>query len=271
MCQYNTKIRKTSNNYLSLPKILQVTFNPSELQPGISIDCVLFSFHNRMLKVLLLKLKNMDKWALPGGFITKDKDIDSEARAVLEKRTGLNDIFLRQFYVFGDVSRNERSHSELLLEKGIIPREARSFFEQRFITIGYYALVEFEEVKQPKPDFASETCTWFSLEDLPELILDHEKIITKAHETLKLELNYQPIGLNLLPEQFSIPELQALYEIILGKKLDRRNFRRKIMGYDILKDTRKKRKGVKHKSPLLYEFDKKKYQKAMEAGLNSGW
>lgn len=247
------------------------TSSQLKFHPGLSIDCVLLGFHENQLKVLLLKMKNLDQWALPGGFVNHDMDIDKAALNVLKERTGLDNIFLRQFYVFGDVARNKENLADFLMHRGVISKEMHTWFEQRFVTVGYYALIEYEKVKKPKPDMVSEKCEWHALETLPELYLDHSKIIDKALETVKLELNYQPIGLNLLPDQFSMPELQALYETVLGKKLDRRNFRRKILGYDILIATNKKRKGGKYRSPLLYEFDREKYKKAMEAGLNSGW
>lgn len=242
-----------------------------KLHPGLSIDCVIFGFHENEMKVLLLKLKNIEKWALPGGFVEKDKDVDKEAVRVLELRTGLQNIFLRQFHLFGDVNRNIQGHASLMEKNKIIPREIKEWFEQRFVTVGYYALVEYSKVQQPAPDMTSELCEWRPLNDVPDLILDHQKILSKAHEALKRELNYHPIGLNLLPKQFTMTELQALYETVLEKKLDRRNFRRTMLSYDILIPTDKRRMGGKHKAPLLYEFDQEKYRRAIQAGLGSGW
>ncbi|MEQ8583360.1 MAG: NUDIX domain-containing protein [Marinoscillum sp.] len=241
------------------------------LHPGLSIDCVIFGFHENELKVLLLKLKNDDKWALPGGFVEKDKDVDSEAVRVLKKRTGLDHIFLNQFHLFGNVNRNEAGHSDTMVKKGVIPPELKAWFDQRFVTAGYYALVEYSRVKKPTPDLTSERCDWRALNDLPPMMLDHADILKKAHQTLKKELNDQPIGLNLLPEHFTMPELQALYETVLEKSLDRRNFRRKMLSYDILIQTDLRRKGGAHKAPLLYKFDKEKYNKAIQSGLQSGW
>lgn len=237
--------------------------------PGLSVDCVIFGFHENELRILLLKLKNLNKWALPGGFIKKDKDVDSEAARVLKERTGLDDIFLQQFHLFGKVGRNKKNHASSLVKKNVIEPSMQSWFEQRFITVGFYALVEYSKVKQPKPDLISETIEWRSINDLPDLLLDHRDIISKAHETLKKELNFQPIGQSLLADEFTMPELQGLYETILGKSLDRRNFRRKILSYDILKDTQKRRAGTAHKAPILYVFDKEKYAKALEGGLQS--
>lgn len=241
------------------------------LHPGLSVDCVIFGFHENKLKVLLLKMKGLDKWALPGGFVSINKDVDEEAVNVLKRRTGLENIFLRQFYLFGNVSRNEPGHADLMVARKIIKPALRDWFNQRFITAGYYALVDYSRVKAPTPDQISEICDWKSLHDLPEMILDHLEIIQKAHDTLKKELNYQPIGLNLLPEKFTMPELQSLYETVLEKTLDRRNFRRKMLSYDILTQTNERRSGGAHKAPMLYQFDQEKYHQAIEKGLKSGW
>lgn len=246
-------------------------FDASKLHPGLSIDCVIFGFHENELKVLLLKLKNLNKWALPGGFVDLNKDVDAEAAEVLKQRTGLENIFLRQFYLFGDVSRNEADHVKKMTEQGVISPKNRAWFEQRFVTVGYYALVEYSKVEAPSADYISEICDWCAIGELPDLMLDHRRILERAHTTLKRELNNRPIGLNLLPDQFTMPELQALYETVLDKKLDRRNFRRRILSYDILIPTNKRRTGVAHKAPMLYEFDKEKYLEAMAFGFRSVW
>lgn len=242
-----------------------------DLQPGLSIDCVIFGFHENELKVLLLRLKNSDIWALPGGFVNKDMDVDQAAVQVLKDRTGLDNIFLHQFHLFGSVSRNSTYHTTHLIDQQLLDPNLKDWFSQRFVTVGYYALVEFSKVEKPTPDMLSEKCEWCALSDLPSLMLDHGQIVSQAHATLKKELNHQPIGLNLLPEKFTIPELQALYETVLEKKLDRRNFRRKMLGYDILIQTNEKRTGVAHKAPDLYRFDETKYQQAINQGFKSGW
>ncbi|PHN04302.1 NUDIX hydrolase [Flavilitoribacter nigricans] len=246
-------------------------FDVEKLHPGLSIDCVIFGFHENELKILILKLKNLNKWALPGGFVEVDKDVDAEAAEVLKRRAGLENIFLRQFYLFGDVARNENDHARKMVDQEVIAPELRDWFEQRFVTVGYYALVEYSKVKAPTPDYTSESCEWRSISELPSLILDHRDILARAHATLKKELNNQPIGMNLLPDHFTMSELQALYETVLEKKLDRRNFRRRMLSYDILIPTNKRRTGVAHKAPMLYEFDRKKYQEAMVSGFRSTW
>jgi hypothetical protein len=242
-----------------------------KLQPGLSIDCVIFGFHEGALKVLVLKMKHINKWALPGGFIAKNKSIDAEASVILKKRTGLENIFLRQFCVFGDLERNSKAHISSLFKYKLIDEKFKPWFNQRFVTIGYYALIRLDQSHKFTPDALSEFCEWHSLDDIPDMIIDHKSIINKALKTLQIELNYQPIGLNLLPKQFTMTELQSVYETILEKKLDRRNFRRKMLNYDILIATNKKRVGGPYKSPFLYEFDLKKYNLALQNGLNTGW
>lgn len=239
--------------------------------PGLSVDCVIFGFHENELKVLLLKLKGLEVWALPGGFVEKQEHVDQAVVRVLLERTGLADIFLQQFYFFGDTERNRGGYSDHLIAQGVIPAAWRPWFEQRFVTVGYYALVEYSKVDAPQPDYLSESCEWCSLTDLPKLMLDHCNILERAHRTLRQHLNYEPIGLNLLPRHFTMPELQALYETVLGRELDRRNFQRKMLAYDILVRTGERRMGKPHKAPLLYEFDEQKYRRALIEGLRSVW
>lgn len=238
--------------------------------PSLSVDCVILGFHENQLKVLLLKHRYMDIWALPGGFIYKDESTDAAAMRVLRERTGLNEIFLRQFYIFGEPERSQREFHIRDLEKDGINVNDDHWILQRFVTIGYYALVEFSKVNL-LPYTIAEKSMWWDIHDLPEFMLDHRKILDKAIETLRIQLNYQPIGYNLLPEKFTLTELQNLYETILDKNLDRRNFQRKIISYQILRRLNEKKKGVPHKSPYLHSFDIEKYNDALNKGFNAGW
>ncbi len=238
--------------------------------PSLSLDCVIFGFHENQLKVLLLKMKNAKKWSLPGGFVFKNEDVNKAAERVLKERTGLSEIFLQQFNVFGKPKRSDSNfHREILIKDGIELSDDHWLF-RRFVTIGYYALVEYSYV-HPKADRFSDYCTWRDVSDLPILMMDHRQIIEKALETLQLHLNYRPIGYNLLPLKFTMPELQKLYETILNKQLDRRNFQRKILSYGILRRLKEVKKGGAHKAPYLYSFDLRKYQKALKEGLQGGW
>jgi 8-oxo-dGTP diphosphatase len=238
--------------------------------PGLSVDCVIFGFHHNQLKVLLLKIKKSDAWALPGGFVYKKEHLDLAAVRVLKERTGLDDIFLKQFQAFGDPERaNFEETRKRIHNLGLKPTK-NAFLMQRFVTIGFYALVDFLSVN-PSPDSLSETCAWWDLHTLPQLILDHFQILTKALDTMRNQLSHQPIGYNLLPAKFTMPELQKLYETILDKKLDRRNFQRRMLGYGIVRRLKEQRMGGAHKAPFLYQFDLKRYHKALENGLQGIW
>lgn len=229
--------------------------------PHLSIDCVVFGFHDAALKVLVVKIKDENIWALPGGYVLKTENLSEAANRILRERTGAENIYLHQFCVFSDLNR-----SEGFFEK----YEDAIWNKQRFISIGFYALVDFSRVNLVIDAF-SDACEWKSINDLPELIMDHGSIYDGALETLRKQLNHKPIGLNLLPEKFTMPELQKLYEIILGKKLNRGNFYRKMLRYDILVKLDEIRKGGAHKAPDLYQFDVKKYQNALKNGFNEGW
>lgn len=238
--------------------------------PSVSLDCVIFGFHENELKVLLLKMKNADTWALPGGFIYKEEDIENAAIRVLRERTGLHDIFLRQFHVFGQPSRSEKKFHSNLLRKDGIKVNKDNWILQRFITVGYYALVDFATVT-PEPDQSSVACEWKDIHSIKELFMDHKHILDTALSAVRTQLNHVPIGHKLLPQKFTMPELQKLYETILDKKLDRRNFQRRILSFGFIKRLKETRKGGAHKAPYLYSFDLKKYKKALEEGLQGGW
>jgi len=245
------------------------SFNDQHYLNHISLDCVVFGFHDNQLKVLLIRRKITNQWALPGGFVCEDESIEVAVTRVLQERTGLDDIFLNQFMVF---SEPERAKSNPIVQD-LIDSDAtikRGWFDQRFISVGFYALVDFSKV-EPTPDSISDLCAWKNLDEVESLILDHNQILNKALETLRLQLNYQPLGYNLLAEKFTMPELQRLYETILGKELDRRNFQRKMISYNILNKLEERKTGGAHKAPFLYEFNLENYQKALQEGLYGGW
>jgi len=191
----------------------------------------------------------------------KSENLRDAASRILFDRTGAANIYLHQFRVFGDLNRSEdffKEYSDALWNK------------QRFISIGFYALVDYSKVNLVV-DEISDACEWVSVDDLPEFMMDHRFILNKALDTLRKQLNHKPIGYSLLPEKFTMPELQKLYEIILGKKLNRGNFYRKMLRYDILEKLDESRKGGAHKAPDLYKFDVEKYQNALRNGLSEGW
>ncbi|WP_412850616.1 NUDIX hydrolase [Chryseobacterium sp. PMSZPI] len=229
--------------------------------PHISADPVIFGFDQKELKVLLAKMKYRKQWLLPGGYVQKNEDLDDAVLRILESRTGITNVFLEEFGVFGKKNRSEFYYQDF---------DDTLFQKQRFISVGYYALYNSSEIN-PIADEMSETCEWIYLKDLPgiDLAMDHREIIEKALLTLREKISFKPIGYNLLPEKFTLPELQKLYEAILGKALNRGNFYRKIKNLGILKKLEEQRRGGAHKSPDLYSFDNENYKKALENGLNS--
>ncbi|MBC5836818.1 NUDIX hydrolase [Flavobacterium muglaense] len=229
--------------------------------PSISIDCVVFGFHDGELKVLVLRMKGKNLLGLPGGYVEKRENLNEAAIRILKSRTGAENIYLNQFSTFGDLDRSE----------GFFEEYADTLWnKQRFISVGFYALVDYSKVNLVI-DTVFDPCEWVAIEDLTAFMMDHNIIFNKALETLRLQLNHKPIGHSLLPEKFTMPELQKLYEIILGKKLNRGNFYRKMLRYDILEKLDESRKGGAHKAPDLYKFDVEKYQLALKNGLNEGW
>lgn len=234
--------------------------------PGQSIDCVIIGFKDHQLHVLVLKWKNIDVWSLPGGFINLAEDMDTAAINILKGRTGLSFPFLDQFYTFGNVNRNNRKVERLDFGKDIDIDGLFEWLNQRFITTGYFALVDINKC-EPKPDYLSESCEWKSIDTLPVLCLDHEQIVQKALDHIRIRANYLPIGISLLPELFTMKDLQKLYESIQGRALDRGNFQKKMLKLDIFIRQEKQLTGAANKAPYLYKFDKIKYEKMLVKGI----
>ncbi|QQQ28678.1 NUDIX hydrolase [Chryseobacterium indoltheticum] len=229
--------------------------------PHLSADPVVFGFDQSELKVLLLQMTYRKQWLLPGGYVKKEEDLDDAAKRVLKERAGISDVYLEEFAVFGKNKRSEvyfEDFDESLWQK------------QRFVSIGYYALYNPDNANLVV-DELSDKCEWVYLSQLKEidLAMDHREIIEKALLTLRERISYKPIGYNLLPEKFTLSELQKLYETILGKELNRGNFYRKIKNLGILRKLDEQRRGGAHKSPDLYSFDEENYKKALENGLNN--
>ncbi|MEY2761300.1 MAG: 8-oxo-dGTP diphosphatase [Bacteroidota bacterium] len=233
---------------------------------NISVDCVIFGFQEKQLKVLLLKFKNNEVWTLPGGFIGKEEDADEAAKRVLWQRTGLEDIYLQQFHAFGDLKRNIgafEKHEEINLAMGR-SKEDLTWLSNRYITIGYYALVEYSKVQVTLND-VSDDSAWMDVDQIPSLFLDHNAIINKGLAHLRSSIDSHLAAFNLLPETFTMSELQQVYETILGKPIVRTNFQRKMLSLDILERIEKKYTGGAHKAPYLYRLDKKKAEAFMSS------
>lgn len=218
-----------------------------------SIDCVIFGFDDGELKILLIERNEepfRDWWALPGYMVEQEESIDHAAERILYELTGLRDIYMDQFYTFGDVNRHPQG---------------------RVITVAFYAMIRLNGSKELKPisNYASRA-VWISVNDLPKLAFDHKKIFSRGFEKIRSKIGYQPIAFELLPEKFTLTELQQLYEVILNKKLDKRNFRKKMLNYEILKELDEKQKGVSYRAAKLYKFDKRKYNRLFQKELTFG-
>jgi 8-oxo-dGTP diphosphatase len=218
-------------------------------RPAVTTDCLIFGFDEGELKLLLVERgidPFKDKWALPGGFLQMDENADECARRELFEETGLQNVYVEQLYTFSDVDRDPRG---------------------RVITIAYYALIKLCDYKITAGDDA-QNAKWFPISKIPSLAFDHDMILRIGINRLRGKIRYQPIGFELLAEKFTIPELQNLYETILETKLDRRNFRKKILGTGLLIDHKESMKGVPHKGASYFSFDKKKYAELLEKGFN---
>ncbi|AFK03349.1 NUDIX hydrolase [Emticicia oligotrophica DSM 17448] len=227
----------------------------------LSIDCVIFGYKEKELKVLISKVKvELDIYTLPGGFIKQEESIDEAAKRILEERTGLKDIFLEQYRVFGEPFRinheifeNINSLKKEWLEQGVLDENDIKWLSKRFVSIGYYALVDINKVS-PQKGLFDESVDWYNVKELPSMIMDHNKMVQFALETLRLFLDQKLIGFNLLPETFTIREVQELYEAVYDKPFARNNFQKKILDLDVLERLEKKFTGAANKAPYLYRF-----------------
>lgn len=226
-----------------------------EFLKGIAIDIVVFGFNENQLKVLLLEYKSTGLFGLPAGYILKNENLNDAAKRVVSERTSLKDIFIEQFYVFGDISRHDIKPIKRILAAEEAPIQSDHWLLDRFISVGYFALVDFKKAI-PKPDQISNNCQWYDLSNLPEVMLDHNMIIKKALESLQTNLDSKLIGFNLLAETFTMAELQSVYETILNKKFQRTAFQRKMLSLAILERVAKRMTGGAHKAPYIYRFIK---------------
>ncbi len=229
------------------------------LNPHISVDCVIFGFDGENLKVLLLKRRYRNgpdghygsDLKLPGDFITDEEDLDSAASRILRELTGLERIYLRQFHVFGSPGRIHRERDLVWL------RETTGLPVERVVTVAYYSLIKIDESRQELAE--KNSAGWFAVSGVRELAFDHEAILHEGLRQLRRTLRVEPVGLQLLPQKFTIRQLQNLYEVILGKEFDNRNFRKKVLRAGYLIALEEKEKGVAHKPARLFRFDPKLY------------
>ena len=219
----------------------------------MAFDSVIFGFNGKQLKILLLEYHNTDYFALPGGFVKRDENVDDAVKRGLRERTGLEDIYLEQFYTFGDVSRPAPDVMQTILKNNGYQVNKDYWMFDRFVSIGYYALINYEKVN-PLPDELSDSINWYSLDQLPALMMDHEQIVDKALQTLRANLDTKLVGINLLPQKFTMKDLQKVYEAVLGQKLRRTSFQRKMLSKELLVRHEKLFGGGAHKAPYLYSF-----------------
>jgi hypothetical protein len=236
------------------------------INPHISVDCVIFGFSTKMLKILLIEREYTDSegklqkdYKLPGDFIAINEDLDLAATRVLEELTGLKDIYLQQFAFFGLADRISRKVDIEWLNS------TTGHDIQRVVTAAYYSLINISESSSASA--IKNNAAWIDTQHIPDLAFDHRSIINKGLAHLQLKLRNEPIGFELLPEKFTIRELQTLYEIILGCKLDNRNFRKKVLKSKYMVQLEEKQNGVAHKPAYFYRFDRHIYEKHKSASL----
>ena len=216
---------------------------------ALTVDCVVFGLDEGELKVLLIE-RGLEpfkgRWALPGGFVRVDETVDEAARRELEEEAGLRNVFLEQLYTFGALDRD--------------PRE-------RVVSVAYYALVKLAEF-QTKAATDAADARWFPISTVPKLAFDHAEILEAALARLKGKVRYQPIGFELLPPKFTLSQLQHVYEAVLETALDKRNFRKKVLGLGLLVALKETRMTGRHRPAQLFRFDADKYGKLKKRGFN---
>ncbi|MHC4840076.1 MAG: NUDIX hydrolase [Planctomycetota bacterium] len=216
---------------------------------AVAVDCVVFGLDDEGLKVLLIErglAPFKGKWALPGGFVRVDESCDAAAKRELAEETGLKRVYFEQLYTFSGIKRD--------------PRE-------RVISVAYYSLVNLHDHKV-RASTDAEKADWFDVNKLPKLAFDHKEIFATAKQRLQGKVRYVPIGFELLPRKFTLTQLQKLYEKILERPLDKRNFRKKVLAMGILEDTGESQKDVAHRAARLYRFNKPEYNRLLKLGFN---
>ena len=225
-----------------------MAFEYEYARPALAVDCAVFGL-DESLKVLLIE-RGLDpfkgSWALPGGFVEMDESLDQAARRELEEETSLKNVFLEQLYTFSQPDRDPRD---------------------RVVSVGYFALVRLSDHRLQAATDANDA-RWFDVQKLPKLAFDHAKILKMAKERLQGKVRYQPIGFELLPKKFTLRQLQQLYEVVLERELDKRNFRKKILSMGILTELDEVESGVAHRAARLYRFNKTNYQDRTRQGFN---
>jgi 8-oxo-dGTP diphosphatase len=226
-----------------------------EAIPQLSVNCVIFGFHEKKLKVIINKISlgHAPMIVLPGGYVGQTEDLMDAVTRIVKESTGLGKILFKQFAVFGDANRTfKKEFASLTKLMKSSERNEWEWLSKRFVSICYLALVDFDKIEL-KPTQFLEAAEWLPVEKAKQLSLDHADIVKSARETLLKELPHSPIASHLLPSKFTLPELQALAEAILGRTIDRPNFRRKILGADLIVKVGQDSSG-KRRPADLYKF-----------------
>jgi 8-oxo-dGTP diphosphatase len=236
--------------------------------PHVSIDCAIFGYHAQQLKLLLIRNRYVQGWCLPGGYIKRTETLVEAANRIVKERTSIGNLFLQQYKTFGDPdrSRYREFDEDKFFEMTGIRIKRDNWLIDHTISIGFYAITDFSQAI-PKPDIMSDECAWFDVDSLPKLEFDHDQMVVEALHALRMQLYHCPIGYTMLPKKFTLSEIHALYQTLLGKKLDVSNFPKKLMALGLLKKLEERRSIGPHRSPHLYSFDKRKYDKALREGL----
>lgn len=217
---------------------------------NVAVDCIIFGFDDEGLKLLLLQ-RNFEpalgKWSLMGGFLKENESIDDAASRVLIQLTGLTNVYMEQLSTFGEIGRDPGA---------------------RVISVAYYALININEYD--KELVKRNNAHWVRIDQLPELIFDHDRMVQKALRRLRRKASSEPVGFNLLPEKFTLPQLQRLYEAIYQVGFDKRNFRKKILSLGILEKMEEKDKESSKRGAFLYHFNEEKYHRLVDDGFSFG-
>jgi 8-oxo-dGTP diphosphatase len=226
----------------------EAVFTYRYARPALAVDCVVFGLDENDLKVLLIR-RGMDpflgRWALPGGFVHMDETVEEAARRELHEEAGIDRALLEQFHVFSAIDRD--------------PRE-------RVVSVAHYALVKLSDHAVRAATDAREAA-WFGVDDLPNLAFDHDVIVEIAIEKLRTKVKQTPIGFELLPKKFTLTQLQRVYEKVLDREIDKRNFRKKVLSTGLLIETDEVEQDVAHRAARLFRFDEKAYRKLEKEGF----
>ena len=236
--------------------------------PHVNIDCAIFGYQDHSLKILLSQIEGLNGLCLPGGYIKRTETLDEAANRIVKEKTSITGLYLQQYKTFGDPDRIK--WNEIDIDKFSKNRPFKklksSWLKDQTISIGYYAITDFSLVK-PQPGFLSASCEWYDIDKIPSLLFDHDEMVKDALQTLRLQLYYHPIAEKLLPKKFTLTEIHAVYETILGKRLDIRNFPKKLAFMGLINKLNEKRNIGPHRAPFLYSFNKKKYSRALQLGV----